>query len=162
MTADVLTLREIGRWLSRLDAITRRGTDETLADATLADLAVMLAAELPVAAFTTDSLAAVAKRSEWFPPFATLVVVLRDWWDDHAPVTRALPPPASPDRLSDMDRTWLAYWNKRQPEVAVQQARMNHARLAEIDPHQTPLAHLASLIRAQSPAAWSVISGMQA
>jgi hypothetical protein len=135
---DIETKRHVARWITRLSAITRQGGGDLDAQ-TVRDLAEMLADDFPAGAFTTESLQAVAREHEWFPAYAVIRAVVGQWWAENRP---AVPAIEGPGGLAAADRTWVAYWHKRQAE----------------DFSGSSAARVLSLIRSQSQAAYDVIT----
>ena len=145
MTSTSPALRDISRWLLRLQGLTRRSMDNPLSPEALADHARTLAGELPSAAFNDDSLAAVALGAEWFPAVSVIAGAVRSWWADHKPPTRAWPGASAHPRLDDAAQRWVAFWCKRikEPDCASYGKR----------------AVVLDLIRSRSPEAYDYLLG---
>jgi len=151
--------REIARWISRLADVCRHPTEEPMTPSKLSDLADLLGADFPSSSFTTEALYAVARGNEWFPAYDAIRTRMAELAAAKVPPVRHLP---EPDpiigvRLSQMDHAWIAYWHKNLPEKRAQEDRLGTAFLQTMDVSQHPVAHLASLIRAQSPRGWDAI-----
>jgi hypothetical protein len=81
-------------WLKALGSLTAATLNPQEATARLAAYAPLIAKEFPREAFSTSSLAGVARQCKFFPSYGELCGYLSEWWREnhHAPV--ALPAPA--------------------------------------------------------------------
>jgi hypothetical protein len=150
---DPEKLRVITSWLRGLAHLTRsdRADDEAIAL-----MAAMLEPEFASSAFNQRTLRAVAAGTEFWPSFAELSRLLREWLADQAPP--ALPPPdPAGGGLRPEDQAWLDHWNKTRAALLARDDEIRRSGKFS-DPAQLPLARLASLIRQQSPKAWALIA----
>jgi hypothetical protein len=86
-------LHNVTGWLSDLANLSAGTTPLADAKIKIASLATALVEIYPPAAFTRQSLLAVAKNCKFFPSFAELCAALTPWWNDNRPVLPALPAP---------------------------------------------------------------------
>jgi len=113
--------------------------------------AKLLAEDFPPEAFTHASLAAVAKQSPFWPSFGELCSRLREWWEEHKPVSsRLLIADESRVGWSREDHAWYAYFRQREAEDFGPNDKLppnfrSSKRLVE------------SLVRQQSAKAWQRI-----
>lgn len=154
MATDAQSVALAERWLGKLWSLVQPGREPPAAGTT-ADLAALLCADLPSGAFGSESLAAIAKDCERFPPPKVLLTALQSWWNQHRPALA----PSSRDpafmELAPMDRLWVEYWDRRKPECEA----ADRGRHPDADPAQSKVAILASLVRTYSKPAWRYIRG---
>jgi hypothetical protein len=154
MIAGVNEQRHIVEWLGRLKRAVPNPDKRPIDNATLDTFAELLARALPTAAFTGASLDIAVDGLQVWPIYRELKDLLTNWWRDHRPSSAPPLEYASEGSLDAMDRMWLDHWHKRIAEIG---------NLPDTppgrDPAQHPRAKLASLVRAQSPAAWRIIAG---
>jgi hypothetical protein len=86
-------LHNVTGWLSDLANLSAGTTPLADAKVKIASLATALVEIYPPAAFTRQSLLAVAKNCKFFPSFAELCAALTPWWNENRPVLPALPAP---------------------------------------------------------------------
>jgi hypothetical protein len=149
------TLQAIKAWLVKLATLTTLPPEMKLRDVAdrIEAYATHLGAKLPRGAFTSESLAFAVAGEKWFPSAEGIYERAADWWREHKPASApsldALPENL-PSGWVEMDGHWRDFWFRRLPEIG-----------ALTDRHQADFqrARLESLIRSQSPRAWSVISG---
>ena len=95
----------------------------------------------------------VARRLKGFPTYGQLIDVMIEWSKEQRQTRNAITVEApDADGLDNDDRSWVAYYHARVGEgfkKAPVQAAMSGG----------PEAHVLSLIKGQSPAAWSHITG---
>lgn|SRR6185312_9441049 len=144
---SVDTTHHVASWITRLAQITRQ--PEPIKKEALANYVSLLASEFPGAAFTMQSLNAIAEECEFFPAYAVLRKKIAEWWDNHKPAQKAITDDRRAD-WSEMDHHWLNYWHKRQAE--------GFAPMPD-RPGSGGRDHVASLISTYSPKAWRYISG---
>jgi len=152
---DPEALRIIAGWLNNLAELTRHGEEGRPTKNKLAVTATMLGQDFPSSAFTTDSLHAVVQGAEWFPPYDTIRQRVAEWWQDHRPAcARALAGPyaaaATATDLTGRDRGWLDYFATRNIEG------FGPPRDGCPPSSRSRCLHL---IKCQSPAAYSIITG---
>lgn len=89
-------IRVVREWCQSLGVLTAVSISRAEAEMRLGAYVPMLVRDFPDAAFTTDSLNAVARQCvEGFPPYPVLAARLAQWWKPRmAPLVPALPPPA--------------------------------------------------------------------
>jgi hypothetical protein len=154
------SLRIIAGWLTNLAELTRHGEEGKPTKNKIAVTATMLGKDFPSGAFTTDSLHFVVQGCEWHPAYDVIRQRLGEWWRDHRPASVPLLVGPKDADLSPTDRSWLAYWYARRPDIEAKQRRLTERGQLPGDQTQRPLSHFASLVRSNSPKAWWVISGM--
>lgn len=101
-------LKIITGWMSDLVNMTTAtaSTDKNK----IATMASMIADELPVEAFTRESLRAVATGCDFFPHYSKLHQLLSAWWEDNKPKpVFALPAPDDPT-LDGTARAYVKSW----------------------------------------------------
>jgi hypothetical protein len=131
-------VRVVREWLVSLGVLSAVSISRQEADIKLAAFVPMLMREFPDAAFTPDSLAAVARQCKYFPTYGELCGLLSEWWRDNRPRPVAIappPPPSEPEREP-----------KRPPPTPEEVARV-HAVVTRLTAewlapplYQTPLA----------------------
>lgn len=115
MTVDPEAKRACHKWLADLWQQTRHPPGEGSAaerTRTIALYATELLVQFPEAAFTETSLRAV--RSEWWPSYTTVEDALRQWWHEAEPPAQI--EDARLARMSQLDRLWVQFWDKRRSE----------------------------------------------
>ena len=138
------------KWCVMLAKLVRPMDPEAAASA-LIDMLPLLES-VPDECFCRRSLQHVASVCRRMPTFGELQDALADWWRDnrHEFAPKALPAPAPTGGMDAIDHLWVAYYRKREAEA-----------FANVAPHANdPRAHVLSLILANSPRAWSVITGL--
>jgi hypothetical protein len=85
--ADADSLRIVLAWLTRLARATVATSASPVTEARLREMAVMLLATLPSAAFTSDSLAAVLRGMQYFPAVDILKARVVDHWNATKPAS---------------------------------------------------------------------------
>jgi hypothetical protein len=147
------TLKIIAAWLAKIATLCNPPQGETTDDLRNRIVAYTgeLGLEFPSAAFTPDSVRHVVQDQAWFPAYATIRSRLAEWWRDHKPACAPALADYSPKppRWQPMDEHWLDFWHTRAAEIAA---------LPDPNEQRAARANLASLICAQSPRAWSVVS----
>ena len=157
---DIESLRIVTRWVEHLCDLCNHPTDQRPNKSRIASYATHLAGEFPSGAFTQASAEHVAAGNAWFPAYADAKRLVHEWWAEHKPACAPRIAGPGSERLTELDRMWVALWHRRRPEAEAKQRSLEaEGRLAGVDPVQWPLAHLASYIRKHSPAAWLAISG---
>jgi hypothetical protein len=145
----VSTEKPIRDWLKALGTLTAGTMQADEADAKLRAYAPLLSQQFRPTAFTAPSLEHVASQCRFFPSYAEVVKYLGEYVRDHPQTIPAL---AGPGPVLDViDRAWVAYWQKRRTEDFAPYGNSPGGR-----------AHVASLIRQQSPKAWHVIENGRA
>ena len=139
----------------------------------LVDMLALLT-DFPDAAFNAETVNAIgrSKRRQAIPSLDEVSRILGDWCRDHLPGRLAIDGPPRKDGLPPLDaasRSWLATWQNARaagfsPECHPFNGRPT-PRYSDVHP-DTPdnhrRAHLASLMRHCSPAAWAHIQAGQA
>jgi hypothetical protein len=151
---DPATVRHITTWLNEMAAMARHPNDEKPNAKSLILMAAMLADDFSIGAFTIASMQTTLRGKVFFPLYEEVRQCVGEWWRENRPVMASalLEGPAADPSLSAMDRYWMAYWYRRIVEIDAGPAWRGN------DPHQSPRARLASLIRQYAPDAWKVIS----
>lgn len=157
MIADINTKRHIARWIAMLADICRHPNEEPMTPEKLTVLTELLSDEFASSDFTTATLGVVAQDNIWFPPYAEIRERLLNVINGRASAVKRIAPPTPVGRLDAMDHAWIAYWHKHLPEKRALEDRLGTAYLRTLDPQQHPVAHLASLVRQQSPNGWNAI-----
>jgi hypothetical protein len=86
-------LHNVTGWLSDLANLSAATTPLADAKVKIASMAAALVEEYPPAAFTRQSLLAVARQCKFFPSYGELCAALTPWWNENRPVLPALPAP---------------------------------------------------------------------
>lgn len=134
------------KWLAALAKLVSPAFPTDAADALAAFLPFL--DDIPPEAFTRRSLEAVvaAKRRQSVPSLDELRVPLLDWWRaNQQHVNRLLGPSPS---LTQMDYSWIKYWQTRKREGFCP-CQVNGCMRRE--------ERLSSLIRSMAPKAWAKI-----
>ena len=162
----------IVEWLRSLGVLCAGSMSADEARTRCGAYADMIQTEFPVAAFNRATLQAVAARAKFFPAYGELVAALREVWRDLTPQRTALPPPAREDGLPPLDaraHAWMAVWQNAKsagfsPECHPFNGRPTpcYSDVHPDTPDNHRRAHLASLIRHCSPAAWAHIQAGKA
>lgn len=148
MSADPKIIRD---WLKALGVLTAGNMSLAEVAAKVAANAALLSA-YPAWAFSPGSLDAMAREFKFFPSYAELSESLRYWARDNAPPQMALPSNA-PAGWSDDDEVWFRYWHRRAAEGFTPLTG-----LAKPPSGLSWRAHVASLVRSKSGAAWARIA----
>lgn len=100
-------------WLKALGSLTAGTIAPKEAEARLGAYASLIVKEFPIAAFSAQSLAAVARQCKFFPSYGELCGYLSEWWRENRPAPAALPAPNGPGthgfwegRYAAMRREW--------------------------------------------------------
>lgn len=151
MATDPTSIKICKGWLDILAALCVVGKEGPLTEAKKLMLARELCELFPSAAFVNPCARACAK-GDYFPGFDTLQARIGEWWEMNKPGSPVRARLFSDEgaNLSGMDLHWFNYFHKRQQE--------NFAPVRTGAPASSR-AHVLSLIRTQSPAAWGVITG---
>jgi len=142
MAAAVTDLRR--KWLGMLATLVSPAFP---ADATAALLAYLpFLDDIPEGAFTRRSLEAVvaSNRRQSVPSLDELRIPLLAWWRDNQPEGAVLEGPDA--KLTVLDKAWVRYWQIRRDEAFRPFGSSPGGR-----------AHVASLVRERSAAAWHYI-----
>jgi hypothetical protein len=94
----------IADWLGSLALLTSGARSVQELQGKIAATALALASLLPPAAFTAESLVAVARECPAFPSFAQLLPLLDEWWKAHRPPVVTLPPPPGCETLTPLEQ----------------------------------------------------------
>lgn len=147
--SNPLDLKLIAGWLNELSRLVRQGEEKVTKDQ-LAVYASMLARDLPRGAFSTRTLHLTACDMTWWPDYATLRKKLLDQWQlDRAADTRLIAAAPGSDDLDENDRSWLAYFQKREAENFIP---VKPGALWGRD-------HVLSLVKQQAPRAYRKLMG---
>lgn len=121
-------------------------------------LAVSLAGEFPVGAFTQASAEAVATGQTHFPAVDLIRTALGVWWGKNRPQADEAPEVAA---LPAAERVMYRAWYR---DYGTRKARQVEMVAAGVDPRDPmlPLTKAASMMRRYAPAAWRLISGARA
>lgn len=92
-------------WLKGLGSLTAGTIAPKEADARLAAYATLIVKEFPIAAFSGQSLAAVARQCKFFPSYGELCGYLSEWWRENRPAPVML---SAPDAQGS-----YGYWESR-------------------------------------------------
>jgi hypothetical protein len=84
---------KVREWLTSLGILSAVSMSRQEAELKLAAFVPLLMREYPDAAFTSDSLAHVARQCQYFPTYYEVCQHLGAWWRDHKPLPPALPAP---------------------------------------------------------------------
>lgn len=163
MATDAGSLKIITTWLSALSDLVPPTAASPLTKNRIATLTMQLAEIFPSGAFTPASMREVAAGKEFFPGWEGLVAGVERWWAANKPQQARLPQGAQAADLDAMDASWLRYWHEHQADRREHSDRIAAEREAagrSYDRAQLPLTRLASLVRAQSPKAWAIISNV--
>ena len=136
--ADPHTLKIIGGWLKALADLTRASADDPVSTSKLTTYATMLAKDLPIPAFTTDSLHFIAGGKVFFPAYEDIRASLVAWWNERKPSVAPQITDRRFDGLNDDERSWLRYYDR--------------AFANGFD--GTSAARVDGLLRAQAPRVW--------
>lgn len=118
-------------------------------------LAVSLAGEFPVGAFTQASAEAVATGQTHFPAVDLIRTALGTWWGKNRPQADEAPEVAG---LPASERVMYRGWYRDYGSRKARQLEMIAAGSHPDDP-LLPLAKAASMMRRYAPAAWRLITG---
>ncbi|HUZ75487.1 MAG TPA: hypothetical protein VMU87_21085 [Stellaceae bacterium] len=100
--------RHVAAWLTRLAGLTEAKVRPDKND--IADRAEILARHFPHAAFTTESLDAVATGLTWWPALDVIRNKLAEWWQEHGPKRLYADDQAGLAKLSDEAQAWVRGW----------------------------------------------------
>lgn len=118
MATQATHIRVVREWCQSLGVLSAVSTSRAEAEMKLAAYVPLLVREFPDAAFTTDSLAHVARRAvKGFPTYGEICQWLGEWWRDRKPLPLALPPPPPPPPAPEPTPEMLAYVRTRVEEV---------------------------------------------
>lgn len=120
--------------------------------------------EFPDAAFTTESLKAVARsgRQQAIPSFDELERALSAWWRANRPTVRVVPGPPGQAPLSAGDASWLDTWHRHTAERFVNMGPVpRRTGIVPDTPEAHKRAHLSLMIRHFAPAAWARIAASE-
>lgn len=151
MATDRQSVEIISKWILLVANLC--AADSTLTKDKLRALVENLAAEFPSAAFTSDCARAVTEGNEFFPGYDRFRTRVGIWWSKHRPVQKVLPGHSDAAGLTGNDLMWFNFYQKRAAEGfgAVKESYGEYPASSR--------EHVLSLIRAQSRAAWGVITG---
>lgn len=132
------------KWLAMLAPLVSPSFPDAAAEA-LMSFAPFLD-DIPEGAFTRRSLEAVvaSNRRQSVPSLDELRIPLLAWWRENQPEATALEGPDA--KLTALDKAWVRFWQLRRDEAFRPFGSSPGGR-----------AHVASLIRERSPAAWHYI-----
>ena len=140
--------RTVAKWLTGLSMATRGAVVVTKEE--IGITTALLGQQFPDAAYTLKSMEAIASQSPFWPSYNELLKWLGDWWKDNAPPSTRMLSDETMRDWDEMDRKWHDYFFIRQGE--------NFSPVGE-SKRPSSRQHLLSLIREQSPKAWSRITG---
>lgn len=147
----------VTQWLHTLGGLVRMTSANAETTRAFFGYARPLSLEFPPAAFTEVSCLHVAKGCKFVPSFGEVCSLLRAWWRENpAAGGSSLLTRARREGWTDSDFLWLRYWQKRKAEGFAPMAGQKIPFYPGAS-HQGR-AHVASLIRAQSPRAWAAIT----
>lgn len=160
---DQKTYEIVDKWLRSLGVLCAGTMTADEARTRCAAYSGMIAAEFPVAAFTLKSLEAVARECRFFPSYGELVDHLGKFWRDHKPPVLALASSSQRESFTASDASWLATWQRHRAEGFVNVIDcLRYPNVTPDTPENHRRAHIASMIRQFSPAAWARIAAGQA
>lgn len=151
MATDPTSIKICKGWLDILAALCIVGKEGPLTEAKKLMLARELCELFPSAAFVNPCARACAK-GDYFPGFDTLQARVGEWWEMNKPgsVVRARLFSDDGGGLAGMDLHWFNYYHTRQAEGFGP---------VKAGAGESSREQVLGLIRAQSMAAWSVITG---
>lgn len=106
---DITPRDLIVEWLARLAVRCVPKNSKEDIEVIVRTYAAPMAADIPAAAFTAESLEAVARQFPWFPPYAGLRKAIDKWLKANQP-QKAVPAPGVD--LPAADRCMVGFWNE--------------------------------------------------